>query len=473
MAQREIPCPNCSGPGSESSVIPQNNGRALSKISGWLQRTFSITLPTAIVDYIKERVPISRNDALNGKCNRCNGTRTIPDPSDDNEKYEQAGAIAQGVSREIEEKEALLGAGGNRYTIIAGSDLLEVGLGMNDAPSYRVDHGASVRNWGNAGPGKGKGQVDPEKAPLSVPRGASANHVQGLNPLASPGGHYVIKCSNKFTVITGAQGIDITTGGPITINGGITQITGPEVTVGTQTGKLALEGDVINMTAKSVEVAPTDGHFYVRGAISNSGDLMPGGHVHAESASVVYLETTGKMESTDTGSATNIYGGPAFWSIDGIIAAAREFASYSLINTGKNPNFLKTLATPRFWLSYYETVTNINYTLANLELLPTGICWTSVGPGMVWNFPHVHALPDGMHQHEMRVANIDCSCDSAKELRAKQAGIGSGAPMRKKTTSLVDVAVNTAEFIGSAFVAIASPIQHFTYKKATTPTTLA
>lgn len=469
MAQREIPCPNCSGPGSEKSVLAKTAGRIFSKISGWLQRSFSITLPTALINYIKERTPIGRSTALNDKCIVCKGKQTIPDPSDDQERYEASAAIAQAKSQEILDNEALLGTGGNRYTMVAGSDLLEVGIGMNDAPSYRVDPCASVRNWGNAGPGEGEGQVNPSTAGLSVPRGAAANHVQGLNPPASPGGHYVIKCSNKFTIVTGAQGIDITTGGPITINGGITQITGPEVTVGTSTGRLVLEGETVNLNGKSIEVAPSDGHFYVRGTISNSGNMMVGGHAHLESASVVQLETTGKMESSDTSSASNIYGGPAFWggpSIEGIAAALREIASYSVMNANTNPNYLKTLSTPRFWLGFIDSATNLAYTIRPIEVVPTGIS-LALGfiPGLIFNFPHIHALPDGMHQHEMRMPNIDYTADSAKELKGKQTGVEGPAPIGKKQTSVIDALVSAWQFVSSVFVAIAVPTQHGNYLK--------
>jgi len=209
--QRDLPCPNCTG-----TFLVKYAGRVFSSISKFLQKTFNlrVEIPQTIKDYIIERLPVSKRTAFqDGKCPYCEGKGTVTDPSDDRAKYVESAGIAQGYTQEIEENEAKLGTGGNRYTIIQNHEVKEVGLGMNDVESYRVDYDKGYRHWGLAG--WSKGGVNPKYGP--IPRGSKKNHVQGTNPIASPGGQYTIKCSNKFSLLTGALGIELVTGGPITI----------------------------------------------------------------------------------------------------------------------------------------------------------------------------------------------------------------------------------------------------------------
>ena len=284
--QRQVTCPFCTG-----KVLAKTGGRAFAVISGFLQRSFNIKISTSLLTYLKERLPVSKRSIFKSGCAACEGKGVIPDPSDDRAKYAQVKANAESYSQEILELENKLApACGNRYTVIQGSDLLEVGLGMNNAPSYRIVKDGSIRNKGIIDPSK----TNVRRAGPQIPEGGKCNHVQGINSLASPGGHYMIKCSNKFSVVTGAQGVEITTGGPITISGGITRITGPEILLGTQTGRLSLQGDVVDIAGKSIEIAPTDGHLFVKGTISNTGNIITGGHNHSESISFVKGECIGK-----------------------------------------------------------------------------------------------------------------------------------------------------------------------------------
>jgi len=335
---------------------------------------------------------------------------------------------------------------------------------MNSAPSYRVEQCGGRRNWGIGGPST----TDTSKAGLMLPRGGKCNHTQGLNPPASPGGHYVIKCANKFSVVTGAQGLDLNTGGPVNISGGITQITGPEVTVGSSTGKLALAGDVINMEAKSIEMAPTDGHLFVRGTISSTANLIVGGHAHLEGATVVNLKTTGRNESSTVSAQANTYGGPAFWAgpgVEGVKAALRELASYATMSI-TDPEQFKIVPSVRWSLGLTDAVTNVAYSTLPLEKVITGICFTLLGPGIVINYPHVHAVPDGMHTHETRVPDIDCTADSAKELRAMAANVELGVPLHENKTKLVEVLQEIfGSTVGAFFISIGSALQHLRFSK--------
>lgn len=458
---RQIKCPNCTG-----KVLTKKAGRPFASINAFLQRAFNIRIPNIpILNWIKERLPVEKIKITKGKCEYCGGKQTIDDPTDDTEKWEQVKSNFDSRKKEIEELEAKLSPPcGNRYTIIQGSDLLEVGLGMNDTPSYRSDPEKDLANGRLIDPGEG----DMKQGGPQVPKGAKRTLVTGTNPPASPGGHYVIKCSNRFSIMVGSQGIDITTGGPITINGGITQITGPQVTVGTSKGRLVLEGETVNLNGKSVEVAPSDGSLFIKGSLNTTGNAVIAGHTHSESASVVNLETTGKNETSKVSSPSNTYGGPAFWggpAVEGISAALKSLTSYVLANT-TNPEHAKIVASPRFITGLQDEVTNLLYTARPIEFVVTGLCVIpNVGVGVVFNFPHVHAMPDQMHTHEMRVPDIDCEADTAEELRRKQAGVSGPAPLAKNKTSLVEAAQGLWGAIGSVFVPSATKTQHGTYIK--------
>ena len=472
MPQREVKCPYCTG-----KILAKTGGRVFATIEGFLQRSFSIRIPTSIISYLKENTPITTKSALKGKCAACNGKGTIKDPSDDSEKHQKVKDNFEKNSKEIEKNEALLAPPcGNRYTIIQGSDLLEVGIGMNDTPSYRVEKDKGVRNSGLIDPSA----IKANKAGPQFPVGGKANHVQGLNVPASPGGHYVIKCSNKFSLLVGAQGIDITTGGPVNIHGGITQIIGPEVTVGSKTGRLVLEGDVVNINGRSVEVTPNDGHLFVKGTISNTGNLMVGGHVHAESISFTKAECSGRNETTKISAPADLMTGPAFWggtAMEALPNVLRDLVQNASQNAAE-PKFAQQLITPRGSLSISEKMTNLAYCALPTELRFTGyimpgmcvvtngtITCTNPSPIPVFNFPHTHALPDLRHTHEVRVPDLDCTADTAQEVRGKQAGVSGPAPLHKQSTSTLGVIMGLFGGIGSAFAAARSSTQNFLFSK--------
>lgn len=446
---RQIQCPYCNG-----SVLSNKVARTFSSISGFFSRTFNVNLPTGLLDTLSGSGPVSKKALRKGECKVCNGKGTIPDPSDDQERYQKSLAIAQEKSARILELEnALAPACGNRYTIIQGHELLEVGIGINDAPSYRVDKEKSIANWGL----EDMANINVKEGG-SIPRGAKRNHVQGINPLPTPGGHYTIKCANKLSIITGAQGVDITTGGPLVISGGITRITGPEITIGTQTGRLALEGETVNLNGKSVEVAPTDGHFFVKGTISNTGNIMCAGHGHMESASVVNLSLPGKNASTNPSAPTDGKTGPAVWSGMAVAGAVKDLAAFVLANTS-HPKLAQNIAMPRFMLGLQEKMEAIAYASMPFEMVPTGLVFgVQAGSGVlpIFNFPHTHKLPDLIHAHDIRVPNIDISADDAGGVRAKAAGASSPAPKYTSTSATAKSEAIKSLVTGTAGPAVAA-----------------
>jgi hypothetical protein len=467
--QREITCPNCEG-----SVILSIAARTYSSIAGFLQRYVGIRLkiPTAFIQYLKERTPVDKDTVFKGNCPVCNGTKKIKDPSDDSQRYAQAAAVAQQEASNIQENEAKLGMGGNRVIYVQNNEYKKVGLVHNDAPSYRVDPDASVRMWGMS-----TSDADPETT-FGCTRGGTCAHVQGLNPIATPGGQYTIECTNRFTVITGALGIELKTGGPITLNGGITRIVGPEITVGSSRGKLALEGEVVNITGKSIEMAPSDGQVVVKGSGGFTGNLTVGGNNHSEKISFIKGETVGKNKMSKVGAPSNIYCGPAFWgslALEGIAASIKEYAQFVLANTS-NPEQSKLILSPRFALNIADNVLNIAYMARPQELVQTG--WAVIGPGIIpgidianplripiYNFPHIHAMPDGIHTHETRVPDIKCDADTAAEVRSAKAGNEGAAPLAVFSNSVIDAAKSFWELIESVIVAPLAALIHGNYIK--------
>lgn len=474
--QAEVTCSICGG-----KIMSNFAGRLFFYINKFLQRFPNIVIPIGVIlNYFRERGVIPGTTALT-VCGACENKRSVKDPSDDSAKYAQAASIAQSVAPQIAEEEAKMGTtsgnGGNLVEIYAGHVYKKIGLAINTAPSYRVDRDCGYRNWGVAtadksttGPNGFKTGEANSQYSFRLSRGAKCNHVQGLNPPAAPGGTYTIESANSVNIITGAQGFGVTTGGPVTIDGGITRISGPEVSVGGSTGRLLLGGDVINMDAKSIEMAPSDGHVYTRGTMSCSGNMIVGGHAHAESASIVKLATVGKNDDTKVSSSSNVYGGPAFWGgpvYEGIYASLREMVAHVTTNT-THPILLKEVGpiSLRYPQTLLDNTLNMAYTLRPLELVPTGICIGATGVGIVFNFPHIHAMPDQPHSHGYRGPDIDYTSETAQQLRGVHAAGAMGhAPLQKKDTTVIDLFIAIWQVISAAWVAAGKVLLENNYIK--------
>lgn len=478
---RRVRCPFCT-----ETILAKTKGRMFASITGWVQRSWGIKIDTGFLDWIKERLPVAKAAVFKNGCPTCKGKRFIEDPSDQSAQYEQVKKIAESKVDELMELESQLGLGGDKHTIVQGNELLEVGLGLNTCPSWKVVKDASIRN---------KGLLDPSNTNVKaagpqIPEGGRCNHIQGINALPLPGGHYTIKCSNKFNLIAGAQGVEITSGGPVTIGGGITRISGPEILLGSQTGRLSLQGDVVDIVGKSIEVAPTDGHFYVKGTISNSGNLITAGHSHAESLSFVHADCVGRNETSKIGAPSDLSVGPAFWggvAAEAVTSSLKDMLGNALA-TVTHPVHAQQLLSMRFWQNQFDKLLSTTYQLRPYELVPTGyilpgtvisligtcpcnypspgsqaagpIFGTVLAPVTLNNFPHNHPLPDLVHTHETRVPDIDCSSDTAAQVRGKQSGIGLSAPLHKTSTGTIKAALGLWTTIGSIWTATWSAFQN-------------
>ncbi len=481
--ENHVQCPYCSG-----STLVTKMGKTLSHISGWIQKSFSIKVPTGVLTYLQSKMPVSKTAALKGPCKSCGGEGSLPDPAKKaNDAAQQAANNHKSNAEEIAKLENKLAPhGGNRHTLIQGCDLLEVGLGMNDVASYTVLEGAGRRNKRLVA----HSDLSSKGAPMFF-EGAECNYVQGTNPPASPGGHYFIKCSNKFSVMAGAQGIDLTTGGPVTISGGITRISGPEITIGTQTGPLSLEGEVVNITGKSIELAPSDGDLCVRGNISSSANIRVGGHTHSQSMSFVHGSCVGYNGWTDNATPKELGTGPAMYGsggVKGITHAALELANHA-INIVSDPMDIKNAIGVAALQDFVDKVSTLAYQSLPVEKLPTGfilpgtpVNFTGLGasgaqlgaasgnliagPGVLivgpapvplFNFPHTHIMPSQPHCHSIRLPAIDISADTSEQLLAKQGGLEMPVPLHKSTgiTEAAKAAVQSGCSIAAAGAKVA------------------
>jgi hypothetical protein len=191
--------------------------------------------------------------------------------------------------------------------------------------------------------------------------------------------------------------------------------------------------------------------------------------------------------------------GPAFWG--GAAAEALPSVIKDLVqNTVQNaaePKFAQQLISQRGALSMSEKMTNLAYCTIPFETKPSG--WilpgtqllitlngtagtvvagtgtgsinfttataTVISPINVNNFPHTHALPDLRHTHEVRIPDLDCSADSAQEVRSKQSGVASSAPLHKQSTSGVGVLTGLFSAIGSVLAGTRSSTQNNLFSK--------
>ena len=377
------------------------------------------------------------------KCELCNGKGSVEDPTDTRAVDQQAADLAKTKAPEIQELEAKMGLpGGNRHQIIVGNELLEVGLGMNDAKSYVVKEN------------KGFAQTHVIASQGTVPMPIKANQVVGTNPLATPGGHYVIKCSNKFTLFTGAQGVDINSHGPVTINGGITRIVGPEVSIGSSAGQVTIEGQHLQLEGNSINITPNangKGQVNVQGTLTTNGNFISQGGAHIEGdLSFVSATCPMKLDRTRFSSSADQATGHAVWSAKAATDGVKDFVRKMQIKLTDpsmmqmspretNNMVLETQQLVKKSLPIEPVVTG--WIIPGTVITIVGSCPCNFGgtaggtiTGIVQknielrNFPHHHVLSDGTHTHDIQVPNIRLM-DNDEEVRSSASAKQGIAPV--------------------------------------------
>ena len=411
---KKIPCPTCTG------KVTTNNYKQKEETQEGFTGITGFAARTALG--LAKNGPAKVASLFDKKCPTCGGKGSLPDKTDLSKQQKAAAKVAESESESILKLEASLGpVGGNRHQVVVGDDMLEVGLGMNDSKSYKVIKDGQVAPIGGKIEAKG-----------TVPVYRKSSSVVGTNPLAIPGGHYHIKCSNKFSVFAGAQGVDITSIGPVVIKGGITQITGPEVTIGSSAGQVTIEGEHLQLSGKSIAITPDaggDGQVAIQGTLHTTGNIVVGGGLHID-GDVSFTGSTcaGKLDRTRVGSDPNQTTGPAQWKGKAASSALKDFVRKIVVQIADPTS---VMLSPRGMQNLQQEAVSLIKKALPIEPVVTGwiVPGTKVklfgsfpcnesGPAYgvmeayvvenvnLRNFPHHHILHDGSHSHDMFVPNI-------------------------------------------------------------------
>lgn len=439
---RKIPCPYCKG-----EVLSEQNGKTSSSAALFprLQNVL-LAISEMISAILGGPKTVSKLQALGGECRTCKGSGEIEDVTDTTEQDQAAAEYLDGKKDRILELEKKLGnsPGGSMVTRVANTKIDIIGRTFNSASSYTVHKGKGTQpvNGKVTKEGRASVQEGPEK-------GEGNNVITGNNvPANSGGGLYYIQCGNKFKLAAGSQGIDLTSPGPINIDGGQVRFTGAEVTIGTRTGTTVLEGEqtIINSTG-SIILSPgqtgtpkdsegkdnktSKANCILNSSLSIGANLKVGG-LYADCGWFSTLTMPEKQETTKVGSQTDLIGGPAQWGPGTLPPIAlKNFIKWVLDSTSDIvlAGAMSPL-NPRSMLKIKDNAVNLVYSGLTLELVPTGICICPTGVGVVYNFPHTHTTPDEAHSHNYSVPAINYKGHTAESIRgeADAAGINSTIP---------------------------------------------
>lgn len=454
--KRTRPCPYCTGEkiiNPKQEEVKTNNGAQPYTPGGALSK-FAASFNKAYNTYASRK---KKNSELIPKCEICNNTRKIEDTTDRSEQIEAAGKEAEALKDEILKLEAELGPpGGNRHTLVVGDEVLEVGLGYNDTPSYTI-----VKDGG-----LGPALTMQKEAPMNT--GTKVDAVVGTNPLATPGGNYTVKCANKYMVRAGAHGIELSTEGPLIIKAGQTQITGPEVTIGSSVGPVAIEGQSLSINGgKCLQLnagAEGSGQISANGTFTATGNMVAQGGAHFDGdVSCVSMTMPGTHERSEHAAQDTQTSGAPSWakecSEQGLkdFKRVREIRKQDAANLVASPREQKNIASEQKALlkksqeiepqptgliipgtQFEITVTSINGILDGESRACTvsgqaTMRGTFTGPGRgveLRNFPHHHGLSDMIHAHDNFVPNINKTktADEVRQLAGQQKTLPAPAP---------------------------------------------
>ena len=410
--ETQAPCPTC---GSGKQIINNYKKKEAELFdTAWPHVPFVPRSPLTQVD-ITPNIIDSQSAFKGGKCPDCAGKRTVPDKSDISKNIKEATKEANKYKDIMHQHEKELGPpGGNRTTIIAGNETVQVGLSVNKAKSYNViNNGTHVPSKVHIG----------EKNALAG--SSKSNYVHGTNPLSTPGGNYTLTVSNKMTVVVGAQGLDINTYGPVNISGGITRIIGPMVTIGSSTGQVSLEGKHVQVTGDTIAMVPTGGsnQVMVQGSLGVQANMVVAGGAHIDGdLSFTSGSCPSKVSRTKYSSGVDKSTQKAVWFTNGSTMQAGKDMSRTVSLFQTDPSLMMT--TPRGQQLMMEKMQALAYTSQGLESVITALILpgdcnvvgtgnlgypvfsTNPAPIPVYNFVHVHKLHDSVHTHEYEGPNI-------------------------------------------------------------------
>jgi hypothetical protein len=362
----------------------------------------------------------------------------VEDPTDTKDADKRVAEYFKANANKITRLEQELGnsPGGSMLERIAGAKVTIVGRTLNTAPSVTV-HKGKAKPPTKSVVGKG--------TPVTTGSKEGTNVITGNNvPANTGGGLYYIQCGNKFKLTAGAQGIELTSHGPINIDGSQIRFSGAEVTLGSKSGPILIEGDHTQINGKSIALTPSgkDGEVVIQGSASCSGNLKAGG-AYVENMYCASLTMPSSQSSSKVAAGTTDFiTGPAKWG--GMTQDYGRLATQNLIKWATDSTTDVNLAgsmgpiNPRNMLKMSDNMTSLIKSMIPLELtftgyIPPGLCVvvgsggvsTNPAPVPIFNFPHTHGLPDSPHTHDMTVPAINCDGIQNADA-ARQAAIGAG-----------------------------------------------
>jgi hypothetical protein len=485
--EKLIKCPTCGSCGGKQVVVNAAGKKYYAledQITRWPQAIRKLVqgIDNIITGIIRTDTAASR---FGGTCPTCKcensdytGATAVADPTGQTgQNALDAIPVYKEIAEPVTANERTYGKNttGNRYTIIANNDSLDVGIGINDLPSYRIDPC-----------GKAPGHITTAVPQVVVYH--TSPTVQGTGPASgAPGGNYLIKCSNKFTCLAGTQGIDLITYGPVNIAGGQTKITGPDIVIGSSTGPVSIAGHHLQLTGETISIKPNGegAQLIVQGSMGITGNAILGGGVHVDGdLSFTSATAPSKMDRTKYSSDWAMNTAMATWSGPAERRSGAPPLGYEQGAGGGNntlgqaltfevENFTRSLVAMtndpskmhesyRGFMTIADHNMHIAYLLFSTEWQPTGVCMAETferkelkvyskpgGKGKLvgyvkiekmpmYNYPHQHQLFDGWHTHEVEVANINL-LDSADEVRAVSAPKSSSVAYPAITPTDIDL----------------------------------
>ncbi len=469
---RKIPCPYCD---EKVEVLCEQNGRAVSSATLFPRmQNILIAATDLLAVFTGGAKRVTKKQALDDKCKACGGSGEIEDVTDTSEQDEAAAAYLDSKSQRILELESVLGnsTGGSKVERIAGACAIIVGRTMNNAKSYTVHKGKGAAPAAGYVGKEGRASVR-QGAPAAEEKGS--NVVTGNNPPANTGGGIMfIQCGNKFKLATGAQGIEINSHGPVSINGGMMQFSGAEVSIGSKVGTTLVEGDDLQLKGKRVSLTPSgeEGFINIDGSIATSGNLQAGG-AYVDNLYFSNATCPEKQETTKISSQTDFQTGPAIWGGGSGGGKLPVIATKNMIKWILDSTTDVTLAgamsplNPRSVLKNADNITSMLYSMLPLEARPTGVCVivagtpTSIGGvGFIFNYPHEHAMPDEAHSHNVTVPAINYKGHTAESVRAEFAAAGGNSRIPAAASGAQgDIYTKGAAAAGALVAAVTAPAQ--------------
>jgi hypothetical protein len=182
------------------------------------------------------------------------------------------------------------------------------------------------------------------------------------------------------------------------------------------------------------------GQVAIQGTLATSGNIVATGGAHIEGdLSFISATCPKRLERTKMGAAADQVTGPAQWQFQALSTSLQDFIRKY---THQATDVSGVLLTVRGQQNLQADMMSIMKKAIPIELVQTGIV-VGVTPGLsiapVFNYPHHHTMPDGIHTHAIDVPNIKLldsdsevrttsgtSCNTATPQPANTEGVGEG-----------------------------------------------